>query len=308
MASTSTTVANSLSGSTTPAPPDTEMALAHLPEKPIITIEPNQSFGRSTFRELWHARELLYFLTWRDLKVRYKQTVLGVVWVVMQPLMMTVIFTVFLGKLARVPSDGLPYALLAYAGLLPWTFFSTAVIGCGTSLVGNAHLITKVYFPRIIIPAAAVAGRLVDFTIAFAILIALMIYYHIRITTHFLMLPVVVLLLTLLALAVGLWVSATNVRFRDVGVALPVLIQLLMFLSPVVYPSTIVYSSNISQTLKALYILNPLVGIIDNFRAAVLGTAFNWTGLAVASGLSFALLIFAAVAFRRAERIFADVV
>ena len=308
MASTSTTVSNSLSGSSASTTPDAELALPHLPEKPIITIEPNQTWGRSNFRELWHARELLYFLTWRDLKVRYKQTVLGVVWVVMQPLMMTVIFTLFLGKLARVPSDGHPYSLLAYAGLLPWSFFSTAVIGSGTSLVGSAHLITKVYFPRIIIPAAAVAGRLVDFAISFLILIALMIYYDIRISAHLLMLPVIVLLVTLLALAVGLWVSATNVRFRDVGVALPVLIQLLMFLSPVVYPSTIVYSSNASRMLKALYMLNPLVGIIDNFRAAIFGTSFNWPSLAVASGLIFALLIFAAVAFRRAERTFADVV
>jgi lipopolysaccharide transport system permease protein len=281
----------------------------HLPsQQPLITIENRKSWIGLNLRELWHYRELLYFLTWRDVKVRYKQTIIGVLWVVLQPLLTTIIFTIFLGKLARVPSDGLPYALFAYAGLLPWTFFSMAITTSGNSLVGSAHLITKVYFPRMIIPAAAVAARLLDLAIAFVILVAFMIYYGVSFSWHILLLPPLVLLLSFLALAVGMWISATNVKYRDVGVALPVLVQFWMFASPIVYSSSLVYSSKIARGWKVLYSLNPLVGVIDNFRAALFGTAFNWPGLGMTIVLTVVMLVYGAYDFRRMERNFADIV
>lgn len=279
-----------------------------LPQQPLVTIESRRSRIGLNLRELWHYRELLYFLTWRDVKVRYKQTVIGVLWVVLQPLLSTIIFTIFLGKLARVPSDGLPYALFAYAGLMPWTFFSSAITSSGNSLVGSAHLITKVYFPRMIIPAAAVAARLLDLAIAFVILAGLMIYYRVSFSWHIILLPALVLLLAFLALAVGMWISATNVKYRDVGVALPVLVQFWMFASPVVYSSTLVYSSGLATGWKFFYALNPLVGVMDNFRAALFGTAFNWPALGLAAALTVVMLVYGAYDFRRMERNFADIV
>ena len=279
-----------------------------LPDEPLVVIKPRNPWSALNLRELWANRELLYFLSWRDVKVRYKQTALGVGWVLLQPLLFTLIFTVFLGKLARVPSDGIPYPIFVYAGLLPWIFFSSAVTSSGNSLVGSAHLITKVYFPRMIIPGSAVAGRLLDFVIAFAILLALLLYYGVSLTWNLLMLPVVMIVVALLALAVGMWASATNVKYRDVGVALPVLIQFWMFASPVVYPSSLVYSSGLSTMWKRLYTLNPIVGIIDNFRACIFGTPFNWPAMIVTSVMTVALLIYAAYDFRRMERSFADVV
>jgi lipopolysaccharide transport system permease protein len=198
----------------------------HVAAQPPIILEPSSSWVSLNLRDLWIYRELLYFLTLRDVKVRYKQTILGVVWVVMQPLLTTIIFTVFLGLLVKVPSDGIPYPLFAYAGLLPWTFFSGAVANSSNSLVGSAHLITKVYFPRMIIPGAAVGARLVDFAISAVILVGLMIYYGVGLTWSILMLPALVVLIMLLTLGLGMWTSALNVKYRDVGVALPVLIQL----------------------------------------------------------------------------------
>jgi len=254
-------------------------------------------------RELWSYRELLYFLTWRDLKVRYKQASLGVLWVVLQPLLMTLIFTLFLGKLVRVPSDGVPYALFVFAGLLPWTFFATSVAGSGNSIVGNAHLITKVYFPRMLIPGASLGARLVDFAISFLILIGLMIYYGVGVTWSVLLLPVLVALVVLLALALGMWASALNVKYRDVGVALPVLIQLLMFGSPVLYPTSLV-----PERWQWVYTLNPMVGILENFRAALLGRQMNWPALAISTVITLLALAYASYSFKRMERGFADIV
>jgi lipopolysaccharide transport system permease protein len=278
-----------------------------LPEEPLVVIEPKKAWSAIDLRDAWAFRELLYFLTWRDVKVRYKQTVFGVAWVVMQPLLSTLIFTAFLGKLARVPSDGLPYPLFVYAAILPWTFFSQAVVNSGNSLVNSAHLITKVYFPRMIIPAAAVAARLLDFAIAFLILLGLMLYYGIPFGVGMLLLPFLTLLVALLAFALGMWLSAINVKYRDVGVALPVLIQFWMFASPVVYPASLVYASNLSHTWKVLYMLNPLVGIVENFRAAIFGTRFNWPALAVTCAFTIVVLVAGAYEFRRMERQFADV-
>lgn len=266
-------------------------------------MQASKSWNALHLRELWLYRELLYFMMWRDLKVRYKQTVLGVVWVIMQPLMMTLIFTLFLGQLARVPSDGAPYPLMVYAGFLPWTFFSSAVASSGNSLVGSSHLITKVYFPRMIIPGASVGARVVDFGVGFVILVVMMLFYGVGLTWNLLMLPVLVVLTTLLALGLGMWVSAINVKYRDVGIALPVLLQFWMFASPVVYPSTLV-----PPDWRWLYSLNPLVGIIDGFRSALFARPFDWPSLAVSAVFTLVLLVYAAYAFQRMEKNFADVV
>jgi lipopolysaccharide transport system permease protein len=274
-----------------------------LPENPLVTIEPSKAWVAVNLRDLWACRELLYFLIWRDLKVRYKQTALGVIWVVMQPLLTTIIFTVFLGRLARVPSDRVPYPLFVYAGLLPWTFFSSAVLSSGNSLVGNAHLITKVYFPRMIIPAATIGARLVDFGVAFIILAALMLFYGVAITSTIFILPLLLILITLFSLGLGLWTSALNVKYRDIGIALPVLIQLWMFVSPIVYPASLVPAQ-----WRWLYALNPLVGIIENFRGSLFNREFNWLALAISTGTTIALLIYSAFSFRRMEKGFADLV
>lgn len=274
-----------------------------LPDEPLVVIEPSRAWAGVDLGDLWRHRELLYFMVWRDLKVRYKQTVLGLLWVVMQPLLTTVVFTVFLGLLARVPSDGAPYPLFAFAGLVPWTFFANSVSNGGNSLVGNAHLLTKVYFPRLIIPASAVGGRLVDFGVSCALLVAMMLFYGVRPGAGALMLVPLVLLLGLFSLGASLWASALNVKYRDVGIALPVLIQLWMFVSPVVYPATLV-----PERWRRLYTLNPVAGIIEGFRSALFGRDFDWPALASAAAVTAALLVCAAFAFKRMEKTFADLV
>ena len=286
-----------------PSPPPAPPAL---PEEPLVIIEPSRGLSGAWLRELWSYRELLFFLAWRDVKVRYKQTALGVLWVVMQPLLMTVIFTVFLGVLARVPSDGLPFPLMVYVGLLPWTFFANSVMQGGSSIVGNSNLITKVYFPRLIIPSAAVAARLVDFAVAFVILFGMMAYYRVGLTPQVLVLPALVVLTALLALGVGMLVAALNVRYRDVGVLLPVVMQLWMFTSPVLYPVRLVRDA--WPHLYRLYALNPMVGIVDGFRASLLGQRLDWPSLAWAAGLTLFTLVGAAYAFRSVEKSFADVI
>jgi lipopolysaccharide transport system permease protein len=277
--------------------------LPELPIKPLIIIEPSKSWVPLNLRELWAYRELLYFLTWRDLKVRYKQTVLGVIWVVVQPLLGTIIFSIFLGKLARVPSDGIPYPIFVYVGLLSWTFFSAAVTNSGNSLVGSAHLITKVFFPRLIIPVAAVAVRLIDLAISFVILIGMMLYYGISVTRQILLLLLLVPLITLLALGIGMWTSALNVKYRDIGVAIPVLMQLWMFASPVVYPLSLVPSQ-----WQRIYALNPLVGYMEGFRYAILGGQLDLVAVSTSIVITLALLVYSAYAFRRMEKEFADIV
>ena len=272
-------------------------------DEPLVVIEPSRSWVGVGLGAVWQYRELLYFMIWRDLKVRYKQTVLGLLWVVMQPLLTTVVFTVFLGMLARVPSDRVPYPLFAFAGLVPWTFFANAVSNASNSLVGNAHLLTKVYFPRLIIPAAAVGGRLVDFGVSFLLLVGMMLFYGVAPGRSTLMLLPLVLLLALLSLGASLWASALNVKYRDIGIALPVLIQLWMFITPVVYPTALV-----PERWRRLYSLNPVAGIIEGFRSALFGGGFDWPALASAAGVTLALLAYSAFAFRRMERTFADVV
>ena len=274
-----------------------------LPEKPLVVIEPNKVWSIAEVKDLWAFRELLYFLTWRDVKVRYKQTELGIAWAIIQPLFTMLIFTLFFGRLAGVPSDNVPYPIFAYAGLLGWIFFSNAITTSGNSLVGSANLITKVYFPRIIIPGAAVAAGLVDFAIAFLILVLLMIFYGIGLTWNILMFPPLVLVTTLLALGVGMWMSALNVKYRDVRFALPFVVQLWMFVSPVIYPA-----SFLPPKLRWLLLLNPMTGIIEGYRSALFGRPFNWLGIVVTTGITIVVLIYASYTFRRMERSFADIV
>jgi lipopolysaccharide transport system permease protein len=277
---------------------------APLPVKPVVTIESTGSFSPN-LRHLWAYRELLYFLTWRDVKVRYKQTALGVAWAILQPLSTMLIFTLLFGRLAGIGSrtGGIPYPIFAYAGLLPWIFFSNSINNSGNSVVSSAHLITKVYFPRIIIPSAAVAAGLVDFAISFAIMAALMVYYRVALTFYMLMLPPLILLITALALAVGMWLAALNVKYRDVRFALPFLIQLWMFVSPVIYPLTFV-----PERWHWLLLFNPLTGIIEGFRASLFGNPFNWNGLAISTAMTLALMVYSAYNFRRMEKRFADIV
>jgi lipopolysaccharide transport system permease protein len=274
-----------------------------LPEEPLVIIEPSKAWSALDFHDLWTFRELLYFLTWRDVKVRYKQTELGVAWAIIQPLLTMLIFTIFFGRLAGVPSDNVPYPIFAYAGLLPWTFFSNAISNSGNSLVGSTNLITKVYFPRMIIPGAAVAAGLVDFAIAFVILVLLMIYYGVMVTWNALMFPVVVLLTTLLALGMGMWLSALNVKYRDVRFALPFLIQVGLFVSPVIYPV-----SFLPGKLAWILSLNPMTGIIEGYRSALFGRPFNWSALGISTAITLALLIYSSYSFRRMEKSFADII
>jgi lipopolysaccharide transport system permease protein len=275
-----------------------------LPDKPLVTIEPSSKWVALDLRSVWDYRELLYFLTWRDVKVRYKQTALGVAWAVIQPVMTMLIFTIFFGKFAGVENRiDVPYPLFAFAGLLPWTFFSNAVTNSGNSIVGSAHLITKVYFPRLMVPAAAVGAGLVDLGIAFVILLGLMLYYGVALTWAIAMLPVLVVLITLLALGMGMWLSALNVKYRDVRYAIPFLVQIWMFLSPIIYPPTM-----IPEKWRWLLALNPLTGIIEGFRSALFGRAFDWRALFISAAITLLLLVYSAYAFRRMEKSFADVV
>ncbi len=254
-------------------------------------------------RSLWAYRELLYFLIWRDVKVRYKQTVLGIAWAILQPLVMIAIFTVIFGRVAGLPSDGIPYALFAYAGVVTWTFFSGAVTKGGNSLVGSAHLITKVYFPRMMIPAAAVCAAIVDLLLAFVVLIPLMFYYGIAPTWKiFAVLPILALLV-LFAFGVGMWMSALNVKYRDIGFVLPFAVQVWMFLSPVIYPTSV-----LPPKLRLAMMLNPVSGIIEAFRSALFGLPFNWPAIGAAILITLVVLACSAFWFRRMEREFADVV
>ncbi|HEX5731490.1 MAG TPA: ABC transporter permease [Blastocatellia bacterium] len=274
-----------------------------VPKHPLIRIRPSQRWVSLNLADLWAYRELLYFLTLRDVKVRYKQTALGAAWAIIQPLFTMLVFTLFFGRLAGVPSEGVPYSIFAYAGLLPWTFFSNAVTNSGNSLVASANLITKVYFPRIIIPGAAVLAGLVDFAIAFAIQALLMIYHGVEVTWNILMLPVLVLLTALLALGVGMLMSALNVKYRDIRYALPFVVQLWMFASPIIYPSSLV-----PDRWRWVMSLNPLTGIIEGYRSALFGRDFDTLGLFISALITLALLVYSSFVFRRMEKSFADLV
>jgi len=274
---------------------------------PHLVIEPTRSWVALNLRDTWSYRELLYFLTWRDVRVRYKQTALGAAWAIAQPLVAMLLFTVFFGKFAKMPSDGLPYPLFAYAALMPWTFFSNSLTTSSNSLVVSSGLITKVYFPRLVLPAASVMANLVDFAFAFVLFLGLIAWYRVPLTLNLLMLPVLTLMVAGIALGVGTYLAALNVRFRDVRFVVPFLIQFWLFATPIIYPASMV-----PEKYRTLYFLNPLAGIVEGFRVSLLsginGASFNWMGIGLAAIVTLVILIVAAYEFRRMERSFADVI
>ncbi len=270
---------------------------------PHVVIKSEESGVQLNLGDLWAYRELLYFLTLRDIKVRYKQTLLGATWVVIQPLFMMLIVTLVFNRFARLDAGEMPYPLFAYAGLLLWVFFSNAVTNGTNSLTSNTNLITKVYFPRLFVPAAAVGAGLVDLGIASFVLAALAAYYGVTLTMNALLLPVFVVLATLLALGVGVLVSALTVKYRDLRHALPFVMQFWMFASPVIYPSSIV-----PERWRWILVANPLAGILEGFRAALTGRAFDWRAIAVSALITLVLLVCAVYVFRRTEDTFADVI
>jgi lipopolysaccharide transport system permease protein len=252
--------------------------------------------------ELWEYRDLLYFFVWRDVKVRYKQTVFGAAWAILQPLLAMVIFTIFFGRLAKLPSDGVPYPVFSYCALVPWTLFANALANSSSSVVNNQALLKKVYFPRILVPLSSVVEQLVDFGVAFTLLLAMMIYYRLPITPRLLTLPLFVLMAVMTAFAVGLWLSSLNALYRDVRYTLPVIVQLWMFASPVAYSSTLV-----PEKWRALYGLNPMAGVIDGFRWSLLGTATApGPEVLVSSVAVLVVLIGGLLCFRRVERSLVD--
>lgn len=275
-----------------------------------IIIEPARGWTQLNLRELWSYRELVFFLVWRDVKVRYKQTALGAAWAVLQPTLTMVIFTVFFGGLAAIPSDGLPYPIFSYAGLLPWTFFAQGLAQSSNSLVGSQHLITKVYFPRLVIPLATVLAGVVDFTLAFGVLLVLMAYYGIWPSATVLWLPLLLLLSLATALGVGLWLSALNVRYRDVRYVVPFVTQIWLFVTPVIYPTSAVTARLRSFGVPAwVYGLNPMSGVVEGFRWALLGSGTSPGALVLASsGVALALVVSGTWYFRHMERTFADIV
>ncbi|MDH3591984.1 MAG: ABC transporter permease [Planctomycetota bacterium] len=255
-------------------------------------------------REFWRYRELLYFLVWRDLKVRYKQTKLGAAWAILQPFVTMIIFTIFFGRLAGIPSDDIPRPIFYYSALLPWTYFASALTGAGNSLLSNSDLLTKVYFPRLALPVAAVLTGLIDFAIASVVLIGMMAYYAVPVSWELLLWPLLLLPLTALALGLGTILAALNVNFRDVKHALPFCVQLLLFLTPIIYPASMV-----PQPYRSLLALNPLTGIIEAFRAALIpGRAIDWGLLGISAVTTTILLVIGLTYFRRTEREFADII
>ena len=271
---------------------------------PTFVIQPPRGLGSLDVAAVWEYRELLYFLVWRDVKVRYKQTFIGASWAIFQPAMTMAIFTVVFGNFAKIPSDGLPYAVFAYTALLPWTYFSTALSRSATGLVSNANLITKVYFPRVIVPLASVIAPAVDFLFAFLLLLGLMAWFGIVPTWGILVLPLFFLLAMITALAIGLWLAPLNARYRDVGHTIPFVTQFWMFASPVVYPVSL-----IPESWRLLYSLNPMVGVIEGFRWALLGKGdTDFSPMLVSVAVVLVLLIGGVVFFKRMERTLADVI
>jgi len=269
---------------------------------PVTVIKPSRGLALLDFRQLWEYRELLYILIWRDIKVRYKQTAIGAAWAVIQPFFAMVVFSLFFGRLAKIPSEGLPYPIFTYSALLPWQFFSKALTEASTSLVMNERIITKVYFPRLLVPTAVVLAGLVDFGIAFVILVGMMFFYGIMPSWPVLTIPFFLLLALMTALGVSFWLSALDVEYRDVRYTLPFLTQLWLFATPVVYPSTMV-----PEAWRALYGLNPMVGVIEGFRWALLGSTPPEPGMLAVSTVAVALLFMSGlIYFRRMERTMAD--
>ncbi len=294
----------------------TESSLAVLPERPdephttpltpevTTVIEASSGWVPLDLGALWRHRELLYFLIWRDIKVRYKQTFLGATWALLQPVMTMVIFTLVFSHIAKVSSDGLPYPIFSYSALLPWTFFAYALSQAGNSLVGNSNLISKVYFPRLVLPISSSISGLVDFAIAFIVLLGMMVFYRVVPSPTIVLLPVFLLMALISALAVGIWLSALNVQYRDVRYTIPFLTQIWLYATPIAYPS-----SMIPQKLQFIFALNPMTGVVEGFRWALLGKeTLNLPSIAISSAVTILALIGGLYYFRRMEQRFADVV
>jgi len=273
------------------------------PDTPKIIIQPAKGWVPLKIRELWQHRELIYFLIWRDVKIRYKQTVLGTAWAIIPPFMSMIVFSIFFGGLAKIPSDNLPYPIFAYTALVPWTLFASGLTQSSNSLAGAAGLITKVYFPRLVIPIAALLSGIVDFALAFLLLLGMMVFYGRVPTINIIFLPLFLLLALVTALGIGLWLSALNVQFRDVRYIIPFLTQFWMFATPIVYPSSL-----LSEEWRIIYGLNPMAGVVEGFRWALLGTdTAPGPMILVSAAASFVLLISGAFYFKRMEKAFADV-
>ena len=274
-----------------------------MPNRELI-IEAGRT-ERLYWKDLWNYRELFYFLAWRDILVRYKQTVIGILWALIRPLLIMVVFTVVFGKLAKLPSEGVPYPILVFAAMLPWQFFSSAFSGCSNSLIGNSNLISKVYFPRLAIPTSAVMVCFVDFFISLTLLFGLMAWYDFWPSWRMLTLPLFILLALSIALGAGLWIAALNIKYRDFRYAVPFIVQMGLYISPVGFSSDI-----IPTQYRLLYSLNPMVGVIDGFRWAILGNEIHlyWPGFILSTGLVGIIFIFSLRYFRRTERTFADII
>jgi lipopolysaccharide transport system permease protein len=280
------------------------MDTSHQRALPTITVEPTSGFAAINLRELWHYRDLLFFLVWRDISVRYKQTVLGAVWVVLQPFLTMVIFTFIFGRLANMPSEGAPYPIFFFSALVPWQYFSSTLNNSANSLVNNANLISKVYFPRLLIPLSSLFPTLVDWAISFLVMLGLLFFYRFGLTWNALWLPAFLLLLMTTVLGVGLWFSALNIHYRDVRYVVPFITQFGMFVSPVVYPSSV-----LPERWRAVYAANPMVGVIEGFRWALLGkAALPGREIFISTAVALLLLLGGLFYFRRAERHFADIV
>lgn len=277
--------------------------LSQSAQVPTTIIQPSRKWFSLKLGELWRYRELLYFLTWRDVKIRYKQAFLGFLWAFIQPFLKMVVFSVVFGRLAGIDSEGFPYPIFLYAGLLPWQFFADAVNRSGQSIVSEANLITKVYFPRLIMPIASVGAALVDFAISFGILIVMMFFFHVSPSVSILMVVPLVLLTVLSALGVGIFVSALNAEYRDFRYALPFLVQIWMFVTPVIYPVSI-----IPDRWRWVIAVNPMAGIVDAYRSAIFGKPFDWPHLGLSLGVAVIMFLIGIAFFRKTEGYFADVV
>lgn len=288
----------------TAAEPAITLDEVNMATPPTTLLRPTKGWAQLKLREVWEYRELLYYLTWRDVIVRYKQTVLGAAWAIIQPLLAMVIFTFFFGRLAKIPSGGVPYSLFNYAALVLWTFFANGLSQGSNSLITNPELVKKVYFPRLVLPTATVLSGLVDLSLAFALLTGMMVWHGYHPTTRMFWAPVFVLLALVTCLGVTYWMSAMNVMFRDVRYTIPFITQLWMYGSPIVYPSTMV-----PENLRALYGINPMVGVVEGFRWALLGTPQPSASVLIASATAaFLLLLSGMYYFRRIEKVFADLI
>lgn len=284
--------------------PSTSSASNSKAATPVVFIKPSKGWVSLDLRSLWEYRELLYFLTWRDIKVRYKQTALGAAWAILQPSATMLIFSLFFGRLVKVPSDGIPYPLFSFAALVPWTFFANGLNQSSNSLIASANLLKKVYFPRLAIPIATVLAGVVDFILAFGVLLVMIVFYRVTPTIKILWTPLLLLLAFVTSLGVGLWMSALNVKYRDVRYVVPFMIQIWLFATPVAYPSSL-----LPEPWRTVYGLNPMVGVVEGFRWALLGTNTGPGWMVFASALAAVIiLVTGAVYFRYMERTFADVV